>query len=165
MPDHDATPATIKWIAHSVKETDRLGQILADELPPGTVVSLIGTLGAGKTRLVQAVAAGIGVTPGTAVSPTFTLCNEYHGRRSIFHIDLYRVADDDEFFELGFDELFQSDAISCVEWGDRFDHLLPRPRLEVELTVLDDSQREIQVRAIGDAMVELVQKIRGRLGE
>ena len=91
------------------QDTERLGAALADVLPPGTVVALIGTLGAGKTRLVQAVATALGVPAGGVTSPTFVLVNEYRqGRVPVFHFDTYRLKDDDEFLALGPEEYFES---------------------------------------------------------
>ena len=81
--------------------TDRFGAALAEVLPPGTVVALLGTLGAGKTRLVQALAAGNGVSREDVVSPTFVLCQQYRGSRVMNHLDAYRLRDEDEFRELG----------------------------------------------------------------
>ena len=69
-------------------DTDRLGRALAETLPPGTVVTLLGTLGAGKTRLVRCVAAALGIDPEMVVSPTFVLVREYQGRR-VFTADEY----------------------------------------------------------------------------
>ena len=88
-------------------------------LPPGTTVALCGTLGAGKTRLVQAIAEGLGVNRRDVVSPTFVLIQEYRGRRMIYHIDAYRLRDDDEFQQLGPDEYFESDGLVLIEWADR----------------------------------------------
>jgi hypothetical protein len=73
--------------------TRELGNALAKILPGGTTVALDGPLGAGKTRLVQAIAAAVGVAPGAAVSPTFVLVQEYHGARTIIHVDAYRLRD------------------------------------------------------------------------
>ena len=102
------------------QDTERLGAALAEVLPPGTVVALIGTLGAGKTRLVQAVAAALGVPRGSVTSPTFVLVNEYRqGRLPVYHFDTYRLKDDDEFLDLGPDEYFESDGLTFVEWADR----------------------------------------------
>ena len=99
--------------------TAALGHALAEVLPPGTTVALCGTLGAGKTRLVQAIAEGLGVNRRDVVSPTFVLIQEYHGRRMIYHIDAYRLRDDDEFQQLGPDEYFESDGLVLIEWADR----------------------------------------------
>src|SRR5439155_20081314 len=105
--------------------TDRFGATLAAVLPPGAVVALLGTLGAGKTRLVQAIAAACGVPREEVVSPTFVLCQQYRGRRTINHLDAYRLRDVDELRELGIEELFASDAITIIEWADRIADALP----------------------------------------
>ena len=76
--------------------TERFGSSLAAILPPGTTVALCGTLGAGKTRLVQAIAVAYGVPREQVVSPTFVLCQQYHGAREINHLDAYRIRDEDE---------------------------------------------------------------------
>ncbi|MEN6556898.1 MAG: tRNA (adenosine(37)-N6)-threonylcarbamoyltransferase complex ATPase subunit type 1 TsaE, partial [Thermoguttaceae bacterium] len=96
------------WTFDAVEESDtaRLGAALAEVLPNGTTVALCGTLGAGKTRLVQALAEASGVERRQVLSPTFVLIQEYHGRRSLYHIDAYRLRDADEFLALGPEEYF-----------------------------------------------------------
>src|SRR5690348_4059909 len=108
------------FTSNNEKDTDRPGAALAAATPPGTVVGLVGTLGAGKTRLVQAAAAAVGVPGANITSPTFVLVNEYtSGRLPIYHFDTYRLNDDDEFLNLGPDEYFDSDGLTFVEWADR----------------------------------------------
>jgi tRNA threonylcarbamoyladenosine biosynthesis protein TsaE len=145
------------------QDTDRLGRLLADVLPPGTVVGLIGTLGAGKTRLVQAVATALGVPEGGVTSPTFVLVNEYRqGRVPVFHFDTYRLKDDDEFLALGPEEYFDSDGISFVEWSDRVEHLLPEDRVEIELEVTGDTQRRAQLIGTSNELETALESIRCR---
>src|SRR5688500_4759683 len=110
--------------------TDRLGAALAAVLPPGTTVALCGTLGAGKTRLVQAIAAACGVPREQVVSPTFVLCQQYCGTREINHLDAYRIRDEVEFRALGVEELTESSAITIIEWADRVSHVLPQEYLQ-----------------------------------
>ncbi len=105
--------------------TAALGRALADALPRQAVVGLNGPLGAGKTRLVQAVAEASGVDRRTVTSPTFVLVQEYHGTRTIYHADAYRLADDDEFWQLGLDERFDQQALVFIEWADRVVRCLP----------------------------------------
>src|SRR4051794_22016451 len=113
--------------------TDRFGAALADALPPGTTVALCGILGAGKTRLVQAIAAACGVPREEVVSPTFVLCQQYRGRRTINHLDAYRLHDEDEFRELGIDEMFASEALTIIEWADRVADALPDEYLRIDI--------------------------------
>jgi tRNA threonylcarbamoyladenosine biosynthesis protein TsaE len=146
--------------AASEVDTERLGQALAKVLPDGTTIALIGTLGAGKTRLVQAVAAACGVPRNEVVSPTFTLCHEYQGERTIYHFDAYRLKDDDEFLELGPDEYFDSPALTFVEWGDRVSDCLPRQRLEIRIRPLGETAREFEIRSQGvDESLASVQRL------
>ena len=98
--------------------TRRLGAALAEVLPAGAVIALCGPLGAGKTRLVQAVAAAAGVPAGAVVSPTFVLVAEYPGRRPIFHLDVYRLRDEEEFLALGPEEYFSAGGWTFVECHD-----------------------------------------------
>src|SRR5689334_12354458 len=92
--------------ARDEQATVKLGAALAKVLSAGSLVALIGPLGAGKTRLVQAIAEALEVPRSECVSPTFTLIHEYQGRLPIYHFDAYRVKDEDEFLELGPDEYF-----------------------------------------------------------
>ncbi len=138
-----------RFLAHDEADTRRLGAALAQTLPAGTTVALIGTFGAGKTRLVQALAAGCGVPPETVVSPTFVLCQEYHGRRTLYHLDAYRLKDDDEFLQLGPEEYFESDGITLIEWADRVIDCLPPQRLEVHIDVVGATAREFHLVAVG----------------
>src|SRR4051812_5587441 len=82
-------------------ETDRLGRTLAELVESGTVVGLIGPLGAGKTRLTRAISEALGVDPGAIASPTFVLIHEYDGRIPVYHFDAYRLGGPDEFDALG----------------------------------------------------------------
>jgi tRNA threonylcarbamoyladenosine biosynthesis protein TsaE len=140
------------FTAASEAHTQRLGRALAEVLPDGTTIALVGTLGAGKTRLVQAVAAACDIPAEQVVSPTFTLCHEYHGRRTIYHFDAYRLKDDDEFLELGPDEYFDSPALTFVEWGDRVIDCLPRERAEIHIEVTGDQERRFEVRFLGHGL-------------
>lgn len=140
-------------------DTERLGRALAEALPPGAVVALIGTLGAGKTRLVQAVATALGVPVCDVTSPTFMLVNEYRGgRRPVYHFDTYRLKDDDEFLELGPEEYFDSDGISLVEWADRVAGLLPRERLEITIEVTGEAHRQITLHGTTPRMEEVARR-------
>ena len=129
--------------------TDRLGAALAAGLPAGTTIALLGTLGAGKTRLVQAIAAACGVDREEVVSPTFVLCQRYQGDRTIYHLDAYRLRDDDEFRELGPEEFFESDGLTIIEWADKVADCLPEERIEIEIEVTGTTERRFVVRGVG----------------
>jgi tRNA threonylcarbamoyladenosine biosynthesis protein TsaE len=141
-----------QFFSTSERDTQRLGQALADVLPDGTTVALHGTLGAGKTRLVQAIAAGCKVPAGQVVSPTFVLCHTYHGSRTIHHFDAFRVRDDDEFLELGAEEYFASSGLTIVEWAERVEGCLPRTRLQIEITIAGATQRTFEFLPVGESL-------------
>jgi tRNA threonylcarbamoyladenosine biosynthesis protein TsaE len=130
--------------------TERLGALLAKTLPAGSVVALCGTLGAGKTRLVQALAAASGVAREDVVSPTFVLVQQYHGTRTIQHLDAYRLRDEDEFRELGVEELFASDGITLIEWADRVADAMPDEYLRIDIEVTGPTSRRFTLSAIGE---------------
>lgn len=151
----DETRGQGTYDAADEASTRRFGQALAQVLPPGTVVALSGTLGAGKTRLVQGLAAGLGIDPEQVVSPTFGICHEHSARADrpgLNHLDLYRVADADELLELGFDEYCGSDRITAIEWADRFPREMPRQRLDVEMLATSEGARRIVLSPRGPGL-------------
>jgi tRNA threonylcarbamoyladenosine biosynthesis protein TsaE len=132
--------------------------MLADVLPPGTVVALVGTLGAGKTRLVQAVAAALGVPRDEVTSPTFVLVNEYRtGRLPVYHFDAYRLRDEDEFEELGPEEYFDGDGLTFIEWADRVESCLPREHLRIEIELTGDQSRRFRIASNTPSRTALIQ--------
>lgn len=149
--------------AASEQETERLGAVLADVLPPGTVIALIGTLGAGKTRLVQAVAEALNVDARDIVSPTFVLIQEYQGDKPVYHFDAYRLRDEDEFLELGPEEYFDGDGLSLIEWADRVDGCLPGDRLEVAIEVTGPDSRAFELRFFGEELGQACDELSRRL--
>ena len=153
------------FLAASEEETLRLGKLLADVLPAGTVVALVGTLGAGKTRLVQAVAGALGVPREEVTSPTFVLMNEYGGGRlPVYHFDAYRLRDEDEFLELGPEEYFDGPGLTFVEWADRVENCLPTDFLRIEIEVAGDTQRRFMISGSSRALEPLMNSLRKLLG-
>ena len=140
--------------------TTALGAALADALPDGTTVALCGTLGAGKTRLVQAIAEACGVDRRSVVSPTFVLIQEYRGRRTLYHIDAYRIGDEDEFDQLGADEYFESDALTLVEWADRVEACLPGDRVEIRIEATGSRSRRFEITAVGERHADVIRRLR-----
>ena len=128
----------------SEEETIALGEQLAAELPSKAVVLLIGHLGAGKTTLAKGIVNGLGAAPPEEVSsPTFTLIHEYSP--SVYHIDLYRLDTPEQVATLGLDEIFDRDAVTLVEWGEKFPALMPDDRIEIRLRATAENSREVEV--------------------
>jgi len=130
-------------------ETEGLGRLLGEILPPGMVIALNGDPGTGKTGFVRGVAAGLGTDPGDVSSPTFTLIHEYPGRRTLYHLDTWRLSHPAEFSDLGIDELFAADAIVAIEWADRVESLLPPDRLTIDIEAVGETTRVFSVTAGG----------------
>jgi tRNA threonylcarbamoyladenosine biosynthesis protein TsaE len=141
------------------RATERLGAAIAAALPPGATLALCGTLGAGKTRLVQAIAAACSVPREEVISPTFVLCQQYRGSRAINHLDAYRVADEDEFRELGVEELFDSGAMTIVEWAERVSEALPEEYLKIDIEVTGATARRFVVSAVGSRYEAIISAI------
>ncbi len=131
----------------SPDETERLGRALAELLPTGTVVALRGDLAAGKTCLVRGMAARFAADAPVS-SPTFTLVNEYGTTSRLYHLDLYRLAPE-EVADLGYEELFEPDGVTVVEWAERAEKLLPDRRVDVELEHAGGDRRRITVHDRG----------------
>jgi tRNA threonylcarbamoyladenosine biosynthesis protein TsaE len=148
--------------ARDESATDALGAALAELLPDGTTVALCGTLGAGKTRLVQAIAAAAGIERREVVSPTFVLIQEYRGRRTVYHLDAYRIRNKNEFLELGPEEYFDSDGLVLVEWADRVQGYLPADRVEIRIEVTGPQSRRFEVVGTGPKSDEVVSAVRSR---
>lgn len=139
------------------QETDALGQQLARLLPASSVVGLVGPLGAGKTRLVQAVCAAAGVDRRLVSSPTYVLVHEYQGSRPIFHFDVYRLQDDDEFLALAPHEYFEAGGISFVEWADRVAACLPADYVEIFIEPTGERSRRFRVTSRGKSLDSVIQ--------
>jgi tRNA threonylcarbamoyladenosine biosynthesis protein TsaE len=117
----------------SEQETEQLGERIGQTAKPGTVIALIGDLGTGKTTLTKSIARGLGVTE-TVTSPTFNIIREYKsGRIPLYHFDVYRIADPDEMFELGYEEYFYGDGVCVVEWADIIEDLLPEDAVVIHI--------------------------------
>ncbi|MDR2706228.1 MAG: tRNA (adenosine(37)-N6)-threonylcarbamoyltransferase complex ATPase subunit type 1 TsaE [Planctomycetaceae bacterium] len=148
-----------------LSSTDHLGRLLAETLPEGSVVALIGTLGSGKTRLVQSVAQYSGIEQGIVSSPTFVLLHEYDGHRPIYHFDTYRLTNEEEFRQLSPDDYFEGTGVTFIEWADKFPTVLPEERLEIRIEITGDTQRKFQITAFGNLFNKTMKRIVSEFGE
>jgi len=133
--------------------TRALAGSLAPLLRAGDVVALSGELGAGKTCMVQGLAAGLGITD-RVTSPTFVLVRSYRGRLPLVHCDVYRLDRLLQFEDLG-DDVLAPDAVTCIEWGDTVAPLLPPDVLTIDVVATGvDDERAITVVASGPSWDE-----------
>jgi len=150
---------TTKFTSNSVEQTRLLGRLLGDDLAPGTVIALDGTLGAGKTHLTQGIATGLGVPEGSVVSPTFTICIPYEARLLMLHLDAYRIKSDEEVDQLGLDESVDDGVVLVVEWASRIETLLPPIDVKIHLRQTEEQSRELSMEPISDLGKTLVQRV------
>ncbi len=150
-------------------ETRRIGELIGKAVQGGEVLALYGDLGAGKTTLVQGVAAGMGVD-ARVTSPTFILLNEYTGAagRHLVHVDAYRLAEEmilAEAATFGLEDLlaggFGAEDVVAIEWADRIESLLPDDALRIEITAGDDDPdaRTIRITASGERSNRLLENL------
>ena len=118
--------------SRSEAETFAVGSKLGESAKSGDIFLLDGDLGVGKTVFAKGVAAGLGIDE-PVVSPTFTIVHEYEGRLPLYHFDVYRIADPDEMYEIGFDEYLYGDGVCLIEWPSQVEELLPEEAVRITI--------------------------------
>lgn len=129
----------------SPEQTAAIARRLAQTLRPGSVLAILGPLGAGKTVFVKGLALGLGVPPRETVSPTFSLIHEHPGPVPLYHADLYRLRGPAEAAEIGLDDYAERGGVLAVEWPDRAAGLLPRHTITVRLDVTGPRERRVTI--------------------
>lgn len=134
-------------ISDSVEKTIELGANLGKKLKKGSLVALIGDLGAGKTVFTKGIAKGLGVRNAHYVnSPSFVIIKEYKSKIPLYHFDLYRLNHYTSFDEMNYDEYFYGDGVTVIEWADKIRKLLPKKYWEVSLAVAGENKRKITIK-------------------
>ena len=131
-------------ISTSRLETEKIGINLGAHASGGQVYALIGELGSGKTVLAKGFARGLDITEDVT-SPSFTLLEVYQGRIPFYHFDLYRIDDERELDNLFFEEYWEGDGVSVIEWADRARERLPKNTVFVYIDYIDDGSRRIKI--------------------
>lgn len=140
----------MKYISNSVLETKKIAAEFAKTLSGGDTLCMYGDLGVGKTAFVQGMAEGLGITD-YVTSPTFTIVNEYHGALPLYHFDVYRIADADEMYEVGYEEYVYGNGVSVIEWAELIEDILPEKRYNVTIKKdisKGEDYREINVEEV-----------------
>lgn len=129
-------------ICKNAQDMEDLGREIGKTCIKGSVISLRGSLGAGKTVFAKGVARSLGIQEAI-VSPTFTLVQEYEGSLSMYHMDLYRITSEEDFQMIGGEDMLYSDGVCLVEWSEIINDILPSGTLFVQITVNDDQSRTV----------------------
>lgn len=128
--------------------TQELGESLGRIAQPGDVVALSGDLGAGKTQLTKGIARGLGIAD-PVTSPTFNILLVHEGRIPLYHFDLYRLDEPDQLDDIDYFGTIEGDGVSVVEWGDRFAEAVPDDAVVVNLRIVNDEHRRIDIVGSG----------------
>lgn len=146
------TQSTFTYYSQHEEDTDSLGKLLAAYLLPGSVLTLDGDLGAGKTRFSQGFARAIGIQEYVN-SPTFTIIKEYEGAKiPFYHMDMYRISQE-EADELGLEDYFYGTGVTLIEWSSLIEDLLPPERLAITISLQGDQTRVFHLTPYGDPYV------------
>ncbi|MDF2577255.1 MAG: yjeE [Chlamydiales bacterium] len=138
---------SLQQITHSAAETQAIAYVIGKRLKPNTVICFFGDLAAGKTTFIQGLVSSLVDASDEIVvnSPTFSYLNIYPGKLPVYHFDLYRLKDAEQFLEAGFDEYFYADGICCIEWSERIQTILPSSILKVSIEHRGPEQRHITI--------------------
>lgn len=127
--------------SYSEQETKNIAKDIASRIENNAVIVLNGELGAGKTKFTEGFLSYFNLENEIS-SPTFTIVNEYKGDRDVYHFDVYRLADEDEFYDIGGEEYFEK-GICIIEWSKLIENTLPKNRIEVTIEKVDENKRQI----------------------
>jgi len=134
-----------EYITKNEAETEAVGESFAKTLPAGAVIAMYGDLGAGKTAFVRGMARGMGLSARVS-SPTFTIVNEYLGERELIHFDMYRLADAEELFDIGWEDYLNRGAVCAVEWSEKVEDAFTGEEYIVRIEKLGDHERRITIK-------------------
>jgi len=138
---------TQTFVCATENETRNLGRRIGQNLRSGSLVSLTGPLGAGKTVIAKGIAQALNITE-PIVSPTYTLVQEYEGDMALHHLDLYRINGAEDFEGIGGEELLYEEGVTLIEWSEKIAELLPSHTVYITISINDAQKRHIEVKGI-----------------
>lgn len=136
------------FITNSKEETIALAEKLATKLNNHDIIFYVGGLGMGKTAFTQGLCNGLGID-ADVTSPTFAIVNEYYGRPlSVFHFDMYRIENEDQLFNIGFDDYLDYDGVLAIEWSENIADFFEDNNITVTFEKLDETVRRITIEGV-----------------
>ena len=138
------SPSRREIISHSAAQTWKLGERMGRLLKGSEVLALCGELGAGKTCFIQGLAKGLDVREPYVCSPTFIFIQQYEGRLTLYHVDLYRIDRASDAEGLGLLDCFHKKSVVAIEWAEKALELLPPLRITIEIKNLGRTERRLR---------------------
>ena len=136
------------FITNSKEETVALAEKLAGRLNNHDIIFYIGGLGMGKTAFTQGLCNGLGIKTDVT-SPTFAIVNEYYGKPlSLFHFDMYRIENEDQLFNIGFDDYLDYDGVMAIEWSENIADFFYDNNITITFEKLDETTRRITIEGV-----------------
>ena len=132
----------IKFITNNTEETIELGKKIGNYLRKGDVIAMQGTLAAGKTTITKGIAQSLDISE-TITSPTFCLISEYEGKMPLYHMDVYRLDNEEDFANLGTEDMIYGNGVSIIEWSEKIMNELPKKTIILKIEPQEDGSRII----------------------
>lgn len=148
-----------KYISNNENDTKILASKIAGNINNGTVISLNGEMGAGKTTFTKSFAEYLNIND-YVTSPTFSLVNTYYGDKELNHLDLYRLEDESEVESIDIDTYYYPDGVTIVEWAERAINYLPRDYIEIKINKLGDNSREFIIDGKNKLENKLIERLK-----
>lgn len=157
----DEAFSDVAIVSNSPEMTVEIGKILGENLQRGDIIALIGELGSGKTCITQGIARGLRVSEEYYItSPTFTLINEYPGRLTLYHLDVYRLSGSDDLIDMGYEEYFYDDGVIVIEWAEKVQDILPSYSIRIHMKYIDETRRKIAISGKSEKIDMLYTELR-----
>jgi len=144
------------FITDSTEETEAVGRSLAKKIEECGIsrafIAMRGEMGVGKTAFVRGFASELGIS--NVKSPTYTVVNEYRGRKNIYHFDMYRIESEDDLYSIGFDDYVDRDGFCIAEWSENVEDFLPHDLIYVSIRRSPESEARREIEIFGDGINE-----------
>lgn len=144
------------FITDNTEETEKLGRRLAEKIDSlglsRAYIALRGEMGVGKTAFVRGLASQFGIS--NVKSPTYTVVNEYRGKKNVYHFDMYRIESEDDLYSIGFDEYVDKDGICISEWSENIEDFIPENAIFVSIKRSSENEAKREIEILWDGLNE-----------
>lgn len=134
-----------RYHSRSPEETLSIGKTVAALLKGNETIGITGDLGSGKTQFVKGICSYFDIAENEVSSPTFSLVNEYSGRRTVYHFDFYRITEENELWDIGIEDYLSSQHLKLIEWFELASGVMPEIFVRIHIQSLNENERKIDV--------------------